>query len=83
MAMFSKRLNREWRDKGVANSPLGLYLDVDFEVVSTKIMLEERWQKKLTVNGVLDSAAAEEALASYNNVATEYRLVMRAVKPSA
>ena len=81
MAMFSKRLNREWREKGVANSPLALYLDVDFETVSTTIMLEERWQKKLTVNGAFDSAAAEEAIATYNNVAKEYRIVMRAVKP--
>jgi hypothetical protein len=35
---------------------------------------------KLKVNGVLDAERANEAIESYNNVATEYRMVIRAVK---
>ena len=80
LSLFSKRLNREWEQQAVANTPLGLYLDVDFEIVSTKIVLEPAWLAKLSVDGVLDAKKAEEAVATYNNVATEYQIVLRAVK---
>jgi hypothetical protein len=80
LQLFSKRLNREWIARGGANSPLALYLDVDFELVSTKLVLDDAWQAKLSVNGVVDADRANEAAAKYNNVASEYRMVLRAVK---
>jgi hypothetical protein len=80
LQLFSKRLNREWVALGAANSPLALYLDVDFELVSNKLVLDDAWQAKLSVNGVADVARMNEAAAKYNNVATEYRMVIRAVK---
>jgi len=32
-AMFSKSNYRKWAGEGIANTPLALYIDVDFEVV--------------------------------------------------
>jgi hypothetical protein len=80
LSLFSKRLNRELSERGAANTALGLYLDVDFETVSTQTVIDHAWMVKLKVNGVLDSERANEAIESYNNVATEYRMVIRAVK---
>ena len=80
LSLFSKRLNREWAERHAANSPLGLYLGVDFELVSTKLVLDEAWMAKLTMDGVVDMERANEAVARYNNVASEYRMIIRAVK---
>ena len=33
MGLFSQRPNRDWIAKGFANSPLGIYLGIDFEVL--------------------------------------------------
>jgi hypothetical protein len=80
LSLFSKRLNRELSERGAANTALGLYLDVDFETVSTETVLDHAWMAKLKVDGVLDVERANEAIESYNNVVTEYRMVLRAVK---
>lgn len=80
LSLFSKRLNREWAENGGANSPLGVYVDVDFEIVSTELVLDDAWKAKLAVNGVVDAERANEAVASYNNVASEYRMIIRAIK---
>jgi ubiquinone/menaquinone biosynthesis C-methylase UbiE len=80
LSLFSKTLNREWIERGAANTPLGLYLEVDFETVSTQTVLDHAWMAKFKVNGVVDAERATEAIDTYNNVATEYRMVLRAVK---
>jgi hypothetical protein len=80
LSLFSKTLNREWIERGAATTPLGLYLDVDFETVSTQTVIDHVWMTKLKVDGVVDAERANEAIDSYNNVATEYRMVLRAVK---
>ena len=36
MTLFSQRLNRQWIEQGISNSPLGLYLGIDFELVEVK-----------------------------------------------
>ena len=41
--LFSKSKNREWVEKGFANTPLGLYLDIDLEVVSVNMVPEQPW----------------------------------------
>ena len=80
LSLFSKRLNREWIEKRAANSPLALYLDVDFELISTELVLDEPWIAKCTVNGVLDTEKADDAVARFNNVASEIRMIIRVLK---
>lgn len=79
MALFSKEKNREWALRKISNSPLGLFLDVDFKVVDATHILTKVWQEKL------DSKAysPEEmyvAIETYNNVVKETKIVLEAVK---
>lgn len=43
LALFSKTFNRLCAEKGLADSPLGLYLDVDFDVVKATQALDEKF----------------------------------------
>ncbi|MDP6567436.1 MAG: hypothetical protein QF578_21580 [Alphaproteobacteria bacterium] len=79
LEMFSQKRNREWRDKGVANTPLGLYLGVDFEVVSVDVVPDEPWRGRLQ-RGEIQPAQLQEAMRMYANVIMETTIVMRAVK---
>ena len=38
LMMFSKAKNREWVEKGIPNTPLGLHLDIDLEIVSVSLI---------------------------------------------
>ena len=79
-SLFSKRLNREWAEHGAANSPLGIYLDVDFEVEKSVLIVEQSWLQKLTTDGKVDEPALFHAIASYANVVSECQITIRAVK---
>lgn len=79
LLLFSQKLNREWQDKGAANSPLGLYLGIDFELVSAAIDLDERWQQRLQTGSVTRETVFE-AIRVENNVVRQTTFVLRAVK---
>ena len=82
LEMFSQKRNREWRKKGIPNTPLGLYLGVDFEIVSFDVLPDEPWRSRLQ-KGKINSAELQEAMRLYNNVIMETTIVMRAVKDGA
>src|SRR5262249_45366272 len=46
LLLFSQAQNREWIALGNANSPLGIYLEVDFETVAANYVLNEPWQTR-------------------------------------
>lgn len=77
--LFSKAKNREWVQAGHSNTPLAMYLDVDFEVVSVRFNIEPAWMEKLTT-GAMSEADIHHALRTYNNVATEIVMVLKVVK---
>jgi hypothetical protein len=82
MSLFSKRLNRQWKEAGAANSPLGLYLDVDLEIVDVQYLLTPPWQErqqrdKFTTQQLL------EAMQMFNNVVAQTTLEMKVIKPPA
>ena len=81
LTLFSQAANRDWIAKGHANTPLGLYLGVDFKIESLAYDLSAPWhelyeQKKLT------AADLQHAIRSYNNVVRQITVVMSAVKPA-
>ncbi|NQV60281.1 MAG: hypothetical protein HQ502_11475 [Alphaproteobacteria bacterium] len=82
LEMFSQKRNREWRKKGIPNTPLGLYLGVDFEIVSFDVLPDEPWRGRLQ-RGEMQPAALQEAMRMYANVIMETTIVMRAVKSGA
>jgi predicted SAM-dependent methyltransferase len=77
--LFSKAKNNAWMENGFANSPLGLYLDVDFEIESVNYSLEPAWSQKLKT-GDCTQEDIYRAMRSYNNVVTEIRMQIRVIK---
>ena len=64
-----------------ANTPLAVYLGVDFEVKSVKPTVEEAWLKKLE-NGEITAADLAHAARTYNNVIRQVHVVMQVIKPA-
>ncbi len=79
LQLFSQARNREWAKRGIGNSPLGIYLDIDFEIVSVNMIPDRVWLGRLQ-GGELDSRGLAAAARQYNNVISEMTIVMRAVK---
>lgn len=78
---FSQAANREWIAAGFANTPLGLYIGVDFAIESVSIMLDEPWKGRLE-RKEMSQADLQHAARSHNNVIKQITLVIRAVKPA-
>jgi hypothetical protein len=81
LGLFSKKNCQKWRDMGAANSPLAFYLDVDFELISSSITLEKKYLDQLVENKITKEQLGE-MLRLQNNVAAEYRIVIKPVKNS-
>jgi hypothetical protein len=81
MTLFSQRLNRHWIEKGISNSPLGLYLGIDFELVEVKQKPGQLWHR-LQSQHPLDSETLLQLSALYNNLIEEVHMTLRPVKPA-
>lgn len=79
LELFSKKKNKKWIKGGFANTPLGLYLDVDFEVMGIKMIVEPKWLEKLN-SGQIDRAGLQDAMQDFNNVISEIQFEMKVVK---
>ena len=79
LALFSKAQNLHWKKIGAANSPLALYLGVDFELRRVDHALEQRYltllQAKQISNEDMDLIVKER-----NNVVIEYRITLEVIK---
>ncbi len=80
MTLFSQRLNRRWIAQGIANSPLGLYLGIDFELVEVSLKPSAVWQR-LPPQPRVDAKALVQQSALYRNLIEEVRMILRPVKP--
>jgi len=79
LRLFSKKLNRKWEIENYANSPLGLFLDVDFELESYIYKLDPEWQSKVD-EGKCPEPILFRAIKRYNNVVKEIQMILRVVK---
>ena len=79
MGLFSKKNCLHWQETKAPNSPLALYLGVDFEFVSGNINVEQKYLDQLH-SGQLDKDTLMDMASKYNNIATEYQIVLRVVK---
>ena len=79
MALLSKKRNLECKAKGISDTPLGLYLDVDFEVVEVSQLLDPLWEKELA-SGKMSESEVLGISRLYSNVIKEITIVMKAVK---
>jgi hypothetical protein len=82
LQLFSKTLNRKWAEEGMSNTPLGLYLDVDFDLVGTTLIPSAQWRQALERRQVTRQQF-DEAVLTLNNVVSEMPLVLKARKAPA
>lgn len=79
MALFSKSNNRYWEEIGASNSQLGVIHNVDFEIVTSSLMLDSRWITKVQHEQLSDAQIHEASLAQ-NNVIKEIRFTLKVIK---
>ncbi|MEQ8345729.1 MAG: hypothetical protein RIB84_11835 [Sneathiellaceae bacterium] len=79
LEMFSRARCLEWQKAGSANTPLALYLDVDFALQSVNIVPDRLWRERIA-RGEASQRDVMEAARIYNNVIAETTIVLRAVK---
>lgn len=77
--LFSKDLNKRYAAIGAANSPLGLYLDVDFKIKKVQFTLEKQWAEKLDKEELTPDQIDENARA-LNNVIKDIHIVLEVIK---
>lgn len=82
LAMFSRSKCLEWRDRGVANTPLALYLDVDFETTRVNMHLDDAWLERANT-GQLTRPELEHAVNSYANVVKQIDIELTVRKSDA
>ena len=81
MTLFSQRLNRQWGEQGASNTPLGLYLGIDFELVEVKLKPGDLWHR-LHPQLPVDIKALMQQAELYNNLIEEVQMTLRSVKPA-
>ena len=77
--MLSRRLNREWIQAGVANTPLGIYWGVDFEIKRVEYSLDEPYRSQVA-QGELSSGEIAVITRERNNIVKEITILLVAVK---
>jgi len=82
LSLFSKTNCEHWKKIRAANSPLALYLGVDFEVQETRYKLARPWAE-MKDKGLISVIKLDEAIARHNNVISEIRMTLMAIKEVA
>ncbi len=81
LEMFSQAANRRWQKQKVANTPLGQFIGVDFEIADVQMLPDEPWRGRFQ-RGEINQADLHQAMRMYNNVIMETTITWRAVKPA-
>jgi hypothetical protein len=80
LRLFDRALNETWRAEGRTNTPLGLYLGVDFRMIEDRTVVADAiWAQ--VQSGQISQAEIQRMVDREFNVATEYRIVLQARKP--
>ena len=79
LKLFSKKLNKQWVKQGAANSPLGLYLDIDFELKQAVITPSADWFRLHPEKNV-DVKLLQQESNIYNNLIEQYDMLLEVIK---
>jgi len=79
MGLFSKKNCLHWKQIGAPNSPLALYLDVDFQIESSVVNIEKKYLEEMNI-GKLSREELFEMMDKFNNIASSYKIIMRPIK---
>lgn len=80
LRLFDQRLNREWIEKGLPFSTLGLHLGVDFEMISTHLKPSTFWYQRHPERPIDEALFMQESL-FLNNVVEEIAMTLKVIKP--
>jgi hypothetical protein len=81
LEMFSRAVNLQWQRAGASNTPLALYHNVDFEVVSVRKDLEEPYRTMFDQKQIPAEEVQRLELALFN-VVSQIDIVLRVNKPA-
>jgi len=81
LEMFSQARNRDWIEKKLGNTPLGIQCGIDFEIDKVDVVPDEPWRGRLQ-RGEMQPQELQQAMRMYSNVIMETTIVLRAVKPA-
>jgi hypothetical protein len=79
LTLFDLEKNKQCIENHFANTPLAMYIGVDFALESSVVVLVPAYDQRFA-SGELSDETIRTLLAERNNIATEYRIVMRARK---
>ena len=79
LALFSKKENLQWQKQGLPNTTLGLFLDIDFDLIYSTYILEKEWDEKLKTNKITE-AELNNNIKLYNNIVLETQIILQAIK---
>ncbi len=79
LELFNKKSCLIWKEMGAANSPLALYLDVDFKVESFNVEVERKYLDQMTA-GEISEDELRHMVNTLNNIAIAYNIVIRPIK---
>lgn len=81
LRLLDRELNETWRAEGRTNTPLALYLGVDFKMVEERTVVGDAiWAQ--VQSGQISQAEIQRMVDREFNVATEYRIILEARKPA-
>jgi hypothetical protein len=80
LRLFDRELNETWRREERPNTPLGLYLGVDFRMVEEQTIVETAIWKQVQA-GEISREEIRRMVEREFNVAYEFRIVLEARKP--
>ncbi|MGO9922521.1 MAG: class I SAM-dependent methyltransferase [Isosphaeraceae bacterium] len=79
LSLFSKKANRHWIATRMANTPLGVHLDVDLELVSVKLKPSEHWFR-LHPERPVDMNLLQNESALHNNLIEQLEMDLVVIK---
>jgi len=79
LSLFDKEQNDYWRKIGAANTPFAQYLGVNFKTTSTQLTPDEPY-RTMFLEGKITLEQLEKLSRELNNVITEYRFKLLAIK---
>ena len=81
ISLFSQKENRKNIQGGFADTPLGIQLGIDFDLVKAELV-PAPWYRKARQSGAMSASELTSAGERWNNVYKEVRMMLRAVKPA-
>ena len=79
LSLFSQKENLKWKANNIPNTTLGLFLDVDFEIIDSTYILEPEWEQKLQNNEISEDEIYK-SISRYNNVVIESHITLKVIK---